>query len=299
MLEEERKQGKMSKVLSLAIKIAITVICFWYIAYKIDFTAAVKAITRAEAIYLLAGLLLFILSKIFSAIRLNLYFRNIGLQLDPVANLRLYWLGMFYNLFLPGAISGDAYKVILLKRKYGLPYKKLAAAVLVDRLSGVLALGLILCGYGIVVLNAPEINLALVVCAVAGIAGFYLGIRFWFRDFLSSFLPTFFWGLLVQCCQVVCVYCILQSLHLPLQHEWILIFLASAIITILPVTLGGGLGTREVVFAEGARYCNLDPQTGVAISLLFYLITVTGSLWGLVYNFRDPLNKDQHRSVPA
>jgi hypothetical protein len=51
---------------------------------------------------------------------------------------------MFYNLFLPGAISGDAYKVVLLTRKYDVSYKKITAAVLLDRFSGLLALGLIL-----------------------------------------------------------------------------------------------------------------------------------------------------------
>ena len=83
-----------------------------------------------------------------------------------------------------------------------------------------------------------------------------------------------------------------MSLHLPIQHEWIFIFLASAVISVLPISLGGGLGTREVVFAEGAYFFHLDPHTGVVISLLFYLLTLTGSLWGLYYQFHDPL-KDE------
>ena len=76
------------------------------------------------------------------------------------------------------------------------------------------------------------------------------------------------------------------------QHSILLqaiIFLASAVISVLPISLGGGLGTREVVFAEGARFFHLDPQLGVAISLLFYLITVVGSVGGLYYSFKDPL----------
>ena len=94
----------------------------------------------------------------------------------------------------------------------------------------------------------------------------------------------------VQLSQVVCLYFILLSLHIPWdQHEWIFIFLASAVVSVLPISLGGGLGTREVVFAEGARYFHLDPQLGVTISLLFYLQTVIGSLWGLYYSFHDPL----------
>ena len=117
---------------------------------------------------------------------------------------------------------------------------------------------------------------------------------FLFKDFLPGFIPTFFWGLAVQLSQVVCIYFIMLSLHIPFtQHEWIFIFLASAVISILPISLGGGLGTREVVFAEGARFFHLDPQLGVVISLLFYLLTVIGSLWGLYYNFHDPLTNNE------
>ena len=288
--EKEKKQdNNVVKALKLLLKIGITALCFWYISTRIDFGQALKALTTAKLVYLLAAFLFFILSKIIAAIRLNLYFRDIGVRLSAMKNFRLYWLGMFYNLFLPGAISGDAYKIILLNRAYKTPYKKGSAAVLLDRFSGVVALGLIGCFYGIMVLDHYYFDVLLIAAAVLGMAGFYAGIRFMFPDFLRSFGTTFLWGLGVQIAQVICVYFILLSLDLTLQPEWIFIFLASAVISILPVSLGGGLGTREVVFAEGARFFHLDPQTGVVISLLFYLITVAGSLPGLYYIFHDPL----------
>jgi uncharacterized membrane protein YbhN (UPF0104 family) len=203
---------------------------------------------------------------------------------------------MFYNLFLPGAISGDAYKVVLLNRKYKTPYKKASAAVLLDRFSGVLALGVILSVYGVIVLHNYKYDVLLIFSAILAFAGFYFVIRFLFKDFLQSFFPTFLWALAVQLSQVICVYFIMLSLHLPLsQHEWIFIFLLAAVISVLPISLGGGLGTREVVFAEGARFFHLDPQTGVIISLLFYLLTVIGSVWGLYYNFHDPLKDTSHK----
>jgi glycosyltransferase 2 family protein len=288
----KKKESNVSRVLKLLLKIAITVLCFWYISTRIDFKKAFEAFASANWFYLFVALVFFVLSKVLSAFRLNIYFSNINLQLSQKKNLKLYWLGMFYNLFLPGAISGDAYKVILLNRKYKTPYKKASAAVLLDRFSGVLALGVILCIYGIVVLHNAYFDVLLIAGAILAIAGFYLAIRFLFKDFLQSFLPTFFWGMAVQASQVVCIYFILMSLHLPIQHEWIFIFLASAVISVLPISLGGGLGTREVVFAEGARFFHLDPQMGVVISLLFYLLTVIGSVWGLYYQFHDPLKEE-------
>lgn len=291
--EIKKKESKAVRILKLLLKIGITILCFWYISRKIDFGKAFNAFLQANWIFLFVALLFFMLSKVLSAFRLNIYFRNIKLQLSEWTNIKLYWLGMFYNLFLPGAISGDAYKVILLNRRYKSSYKKTSAAVLLDRFSGVLALGVILCAYGVTVLHNYKYDVLLIFAAVLAFAGFYFAIRFLFKDFLESFFPTFLWALGVQLSQVVCVYFIMLSLHIPLmQQQWIFIFLLAAVISILPLSLGGGLGTREFVFVEGARFFNLDPQTGVIISLLFYLVTVIGSLWGLYYNFHDPLKEN-------
>ncbi|HTM92910.1 MAG TPA: lysylphosphatidylglycerol synthase transmembrane domain-containing protein [Flavisolibacter sp.] len=289
-VEIKKKESRIIRSLKLVLKIVITILCFWYISTKINFSEALKALLKANWFLLFVALLFFILSKILSAFRLNIYFRNIRLQLSEWKNIKLYWLGMFYNLFLPGAISGDAYKVVLLNRKYKTSYKKASAAVLLDRFSGVLALGIILSVYGVIVLHNYQYDVLLIFAAILAFAGFYFVIRFLFKDFLQSFFPTFLWALAVQVSQVVCVYFIMLSLHLPLsQHEWVFIFLLAAVISVLPISLGGGLGTREVVFAGGANFFHLDPQTGVIISLLFYLLTVIGSAWGLYYNFHDPL----------
>lgn len=292
-----QRESKAGRILKLIVKIGITILCFWYISTKIDFSKALNALLKANWIFLFVALLFFFLSKLLSAFRLNIYFRNIKLHLSEWKNIKLYWLGMFYNLFLPGAISGDAYKVVLLNRRYKTSYKKTSAAVLLDRFSGVLALGVILCVYGVIVLHNYKYDVLLIAAAILAFVGFYFVIRFLFNDFLQSFFPTFLWALAVQCSQVICVYFIMLSLHLPLsQHEWIFIFLLAAVISVLPISLGGGLGTREFVFVEGSKFFHLDPQTGVIISLLFYLLTVIGSVWGLYYNFHNPLKENFHNA---
>jgi uncharacterized membrane protein YbhN (UPF0104 family) len=296
-VEIKKKESKTGWFLKLLLKVGITVLCFWYISAKIDFSKAFNAFLKTNWFFLFIALLFFVLSKLLSAFRLNIYFRNIKLQLSEWKNIKLYWLGMFYNLFLPGAISGDAYKVILLNRRYKTSYKKISAAVLLDRFSGVLALGVILSIYGIIVLHNYKYDVLLIAAAVLAFGGFYFVTLFLFKDFLQSFFQTFLWALTVQLSQVICVYFIMLSLHLPLsQHEWVFIFLLAAVISVLPISLGGGLGTREVIFAEGARFFHLDPQTGVIISLLFYLLTVIGSVWGLYYNFHDPLRDTPHNA---
>jgi len=288
-IENRKKKSRINQALGLLLKIGITILCFWYISQKINFAAAITALMKARWLYLFLALIFFILSKIFSSFRLNINFRNIGLHLSEKKNLKLYWLGMFYNLFLPGAISGDAYKVILLRRKYKAPYKKTSVAVLLDRFSGVLALGIILSIYSLFVLPPTYAALCFIASLLA-VLSFYLIIRYVLIDFLPGFVPTFFWGLIVQCCQVICVYLILASLNISwTEREWIFIFLVSAVVSVLPISLGGGLGTREFIFTEGSLFFHHDPQLGVAISLLFYLVTVFGSVGGVYFSFHDPL----------
>jgi glycosyltransferase 2 family protein len=289
----EKKESALSKGLKLFLKIAITALCFWYISTKIDFSKALESLMAANWWYLLLAVLSFMFSKLLAAFRLNINFRNIKIHLPEWKNIKLYWLGMFYNLFLPGSISGDAYKVVILTRKFGAPYKKTTMAVLLDRFSGLLALGVILSVYGIIVLDNELLDAGLIAASILAIVGLYLAVRFLFKDFLPGFWPTFLWGMGVQIFQVVCLYFVLLSLNVPLhQPEWVFIFLVASVVSVLPISLGGGLGTREFVFVEGARFFHLDPHLGVIISLLFYLSNVLSSVWGAYFVFHDPLKED-------
>lgn len=289
----EKKESAMSKMIKLLIKILITALCFWYISTKIDFSRAWDALLKANWWFLLLAILSFTFSKLLASFRLNINFRNINIHLPEWKNIKLYWLGMFYNLFLPGSISGDAYKVIILTKKFKAPYKKTTAAVLLDRFSGLLALGVILSVYGVIVLENKLWDGLLIAGSLAAIIGLYLVVRFFFKDFLPGFWSTFLWGMAVQVFQVVCLYCVLMSLHIPLhQSEWIFIFLVASVVSVLPISLGGGLGTREFVFVEGARFFHLDPHLGVIISLLFYLSNLLSSVWGAYFVFHDPLKED-------
>jgi uncharacterized membrane protein YbhN (UPF0104 family) len=210
--------------------------------------------------------------------------------LNEWENIKLYWLGMFYNLFLPGSIGGDAYKVILLNKKLKAPFKKTSTAVLLDRFSGLLGLGIILAIYGFFVLNEPLLMWLLIAGALLAIVITYLMIHFFLKDYLKSYFPTLFWGIAVQATQVLCIYFILLSLHQPLYNEWVFIFLSASIVSVFPISMGGGLGTRELVFSEGARYFKLSPELGVTISLLFFLCNLLSCIWGAYFIFRDPLN---------
>jgi len=292
-MSEEKQESKTSRILKLLAKIAVTVVCLYYVSRKIDFREAFQVIRSANWLFIFFALILFTLSKLFSALRLNIYFRNINIHLPEWTNIKLYWLGMFYNLFLPGSITGDAYKVVRLTKKYGVPYKKTSAAVLLDRFSGLAGLALILATYSIFVLNVTLYIAGLVGGAILAVVALYLVVKYWLPDFLPGFVPTLLWGIVVQATQVACVYCIVHALGIADSHtEYIFIFLVSSVVAVLPLTIGG-LGAREVVFLWGSNYFGLHQESSISISLLFYFITVFSSSWGLPYVYVDPLKESK------
>lgn len=282
---------KARKYWQVALKIGITALCLWYVSGKIDFQKTGQALAKANWFFLLPALLLFILSKYISAVRLNIYFHDILIRLPLLQSIKLYWLGMFYNLFLPGSISGDAYKVFLLTKKYSIPYKKTTAAVLLDRISGLLGLGVILSIYGFITLGNPLFQWLLVAGAIGAVGVLFLIVQKFFPDFRKSFWTTLLLGIAVQAVQVGCIYCIMAGVDIPVsENAYLFLFLVSSVVAVLPLTIGG-LGIREVVFLEGSARLGLVQENAVLVSLLFYLITLLTSLAGVIYVFRDPLKK--------
>ena len=277
--------------LKLALKIVVTGACIWYISGKIDTDHTRKILLQADWVYGLPALILFALSKLISAIRLQVNFRNIQLPISTKDNLRLYWLGMFYNLFLPGAISGDIYKVILLSKKFNRPTKKIITAVLLDRFSGLLGLGILLAQMSFFVILPAITPLLISLAALISIALFYFLLRRYFPDFKKGFYPTLLIGIAVQVLQLASVYMIMQSIGIT-QNEpaCLFIFLVSSVASVLPVTIGG-LGIRELVFLEGAAWFQTGTEKAVLISLIFYLITLFTSLWGAIWLFKPPVNE--------
>ncbi len=282
--------------LKLFLKISISLLCLWYISTKIDWQKSLDIIRSAAWIWILMAAVFFIFSKIVSAFRLNIYFRNMDVHISEKSNIKLYWLGMFYNLFLPGGIGGDAYKVILLKKNYPASTRLLSAAVLLDRISGIAGLGILAAVYFCITREFDAIGMIVVASIIPAIFLYFFIVKKIFPTFLPGFWPTLWLGLAVQALQVICVYFILQALNIHTSTSiFIFIFLLSSVVAIFPFTIGG-LGAREMVFLWGSNTL-LHTQNSplpVSISLCFYLITVVVSLVGIIWEYKKPLEQNKN-----
>jgi glycosyltransferase 2 family protein len=148
--------------------------------------------------------------------------------------------------------------------------------------------------YGLFVLENNNYIISLLIASTVAIIISYFISRRFFPDFSAIFWSTFFWGLLVQLLMVLCIEMIVRAMGIETNPaQYVFIFLIAAVAGVLPFAIGGGLGIRELVFLEGAKYIGLDQPVAVAVSLLFYLISLVASLPGIIFVFKNPLQRNK------
>lgn len=282
--------ARIPKKLTTLLKVLFSAVLLYFVFTKIRIKDILEIMEQASPLFLLAALGFFILSKTIAAFRLNLYFHQVKIPLTQKSNLKLYVLGMFYNLFLPGGIGGDAYKGYAIRKKFDVKTRTVVAILVLDRLSGLLLLFVYAC---LLALVTPH-PLLQSMKPYFGIALPLAIITFWFlnKKYFTAVMPVFWksflYSALVQLAQLGAAFFILRTLFVE-GHTllYLFIFLVSSIVAVLPITLGG-IGSREVVFYYGAIWLGLDQNTSVGISMVFFIITAIVSLFGLAYHFKKP-----------
>src|SRR5690606_27456935 len=123
---------------------------------KVDPKDLRQALIGSNPLFLLLAFVAYCCSALIASSRLNGFFGSVGLQLSERYNFKLYLLGLFYNLFLPGGVGGDGYKIYFLRRKFNTKGRRLLTAVFFDRLSGLWALSFII---AILVIFIPQLQI--------------------------------------------------------------------------------------------------------------------------------------------
>jgi len=277
---------KFWNVTKLVLKIAVTSVLLYYVFSKVPFSEVKSRLLNANYWWMLAAVVFYFFSMVASAWRLLSFFKCIDLRLDPRFNFRLYLLGIFYNLLLPGGIGGDGYKIYMLHKTYQLPAKKVFWAIAFDRLSGLWAIGLIIVALKIFIPQI-QVSIALVlgIFMVATIV-YYFVVKIFFKEFTKHFFKGHAKAVLVQTCQVLTILCVLmgQDFHGKFS-PYLLSFLLSALAAVVPITFGGA-GAREYIFKVLAGVFNMSVGLAVFLSVSFYLISLLVALSGLYYVIR-------------
>lgn len=277
------KKDSIRTYSKLLLKLGLAALAVYFITTKVDFENLWEHFKEANAAYVILAFFCFFISKLISVFRLDRFYQALKITIPKWSLIKLYAVGMFYNLFVPGGIGGEGYKVYWINRAYQQPIKRLIWTSIWDRLSGLLALGVL------TVLIIPFISFQTgynnwsVLAIPPAYLVYVLVVRRFFSYFRSTIITTSLLSIVVQLLQVVSAHCLLLAMHVDAQLvDYWFIFLVSSIAYAVPV-----VGVRELVFVIIAGALQLDKEVALAISLLFYINLILTSLLG-IYPFFVP-----------
>lgn len=290
---------KLWNITKLLLKLGVTSALLYYVFSKQPIGEIKDRLLHANYWWMLAAVIVYFFSMVASAWRLMSFFKSIELRLDTRFNFRLYLLGIFYNLLLPGGIGGDGYKIYLLHKNYNLPAKRVFWAIAFDRLSGLWAIGLIVVVLTIFIPQIQEqIHIAIPMAIfVVGTVIYYVVVKIFFKDFTRHFFKGHAKAVIVQALQVLTIICFLMGQSFTGKFApYLLSFLISALAAVVPITFGGA-GAREAIFARLSPIFHMKVDLAVFLSISFYLTSLVVAMLGLYYVIRPKRMEQGLRSI--
>ncbi len=277
---------KYWNIIKILLKLGFSALLIYLVFQKLDLQQVKSVFLNSKPGFIIAAWLSYCASQVVSSWRLLGFLRSIGLHLNFGFNLRLYLLGMFYNVFLPGGIGGDGYKIYVLRNKFRRPTKEIFFSLLLDRFSGLWAICFLIV-ISTFLLPSFKTKEWWPVVFVAGSIIYWLVYKLKFSGYLQNFIQAHGKAILVQSLQLVSVFFILSSQDFKGNPSpYLFSFLLSSLATVVPVSIGG-LGIREYVIVHAAVFFSLDQTLAVFTTLCFYVLSTLSALAGAWFVYRS------------
>ena len=264
-------------------QIIVTVFFIYYTLSKIGLNKILEVIKSADLLFILFASIVYFLSQIISSERLWFILKENNLIISSKENIKLYMVGIFYNFFIPGGVGGDAYKGVLMNKKFQWSLKKIYKLLILDRLIG---FGVILCL--IIVFSGFILDLEFIsdfnfILAPLYALLFFVGKVLVQKIFNNKIVYTkaFFISHIIQIFQFGSIILILFSLGVTENYfTFLYIFLISSVLSIFSF---GGIGIREYVFFTLASNTAVGPDIATSVGLIFTFSALISSIPGLFF----------------
>jgi len=282
-------ESRINKKWQVGLKIALTLLAFYLAFDMVNQEDLIDAVKRADKVLFVAALILYVLSQAVSSERLRLFIKKFkgAHHIGSLWNFRLYLVGMSYNLFLPGGLGGDAYKLVVYRKKLNPGKRRVFMALVLDRVSGGIAI--LLCLAVIPIYRSMPFEQFYgiwwwIPAFLTFVAGYFI-VRKGFKRFLPVYFPAAVLSVVIQSMQAGAMLLLVGAVGMN-DHQLtiVVVFLLSSLATAIPIFLGG-LGAREVVFAALAGTFGYAATEAVTASLLFSAIVIISSVPGLFLSF--------------
>lgn len=308
----------MSKTVSNALKIGVTLLGLWIVFRQVPFAAVWVQIQTARWQWLLIALVLMILSLVLRAWRWRVLLVGAGAVVRFGRLTQLYFIGNFFNAFLLSGMGGDVVRAV--EASEDVSAEIAAGTVIVDRLTGLLTLfAIALFALPFRPANFPNelLQLIVTVSIVGLIGGFVLldgRLIRWFEQRLDTIstnsmplrlirkhlLPIFNtvqgcgWPAVWQAITISLLFngmlttwwwLVGQALGLDISFGYMLLIIPLLSLALL-VPSFSGLGVREVLAPILLAGAAVSAENAVALTLtVLVLERISSLLGGPVYLF--------------
>lgn len=301
----------MKNLISVVLKVGVSATILYFLFRNIGIDAFLKTVASVRPITVVAGALIFIFTQVVSTYRWSVILKK-DMDVSYVRLLSIYFIGMFFNNFLPTIVGGDIVKGYYLYRESKRGDISLAS-IFMDRYSGFVALMVItvaalIPGYALIkdtplpffflLLIGAFVLLSLVIWvgplhnwAVRLLAGIHLyGINKKIETFYKVLmgykarkdilLKIFICSMLVQGGIIAAYYIVGRGLGITAGLGYYFLFIPlTTTVSMLPVSLSG-LGIREGAFVYLFTGIGAPKEQALTLSLLWFIIMALVSLLG-------------------
>jgi uncharacterized membrane protein YbhN (UPF0104 family) len=299
-------RAKLSATMKFLLRIGLSVCLLAWLMSRTNLDDLLTAFLDLSFFAWAVAFLMYLASQVISSIRWYFLAHALDFTGPWSIYLKYYFVGMYFNLFLPTSVGGDVLKMHFISR--GEP-KKLRAtySILADRLFGLTAMlllgaGAVLIGHGILPHYFEHLLCVVGICIIASLLGLPIAYKL-----LSSIWPEIgkrlavllvFWEKPKALFAALSLSFILQALGMgavallakdmgldPPVVFYFAAFPMVAILTILPISFNG-IGIREGGFIFFLGLKGISAEKALTLSLSFFAIQVMASLiGGLAYAF--------------
>lgn len=291
------------------------------------------AFSQADPHWMLIGLPVALAGEIANITRWKILLRVQGMHLSWLRTAQLFFIGLFFNLFMPGYTGGDFARLYFSMREFPDRKKEVILTIVMDRLIGMLALvvaAVITTGlrwqwlqqtpqasFLLWILLSMLIGFTVITIGSFLVSGLKLANRLSrhtpFRERLIETSEAYhvfarakvqlFWAFLLSFPVLFsfygAFYCAAQAVHAHVSFfDMITIMPIVTSIISLPIT-PGGVGFRESLFEILLRdLCKVPGEVAVLISLLgFSYFVLFGLIGGICYLFYSPKGRARWREM--
>lgn len=304
------KVSAMSRsTLVVLMRFGVSALLLSVLIYKIDFSDALSRISGINPVFLVTAGGLVIVQVFLNSRRWLSVLKPLGGHLSYLTTVRIYFVGFFFDQYLPTSVGGDAMRIYLARRT-GLPLEISVNSVLLERILILVALVIILLAiqpvlYPILPLSVRELQIGALAAMSTALALLLLVLtnlhrfpRFervqWLTNWLSdtatharrlvfhprTSLQALAIAFICHLNNVTIVYVLQIGLGIELTYfQTVYLYLPVILFLVMPISIAGW-GVREGAFVLLYGIEGVPSDSALALSVMVGLLLIATSLPG-------------------